>query len=52
VGFGVEIDIFFEELAEEADGGEESYAGDQAEKFGGDGDGRILGESDGAGHVV
>jgi hypothetical protein len=33
VGFGVGVDIFFEEFASEADGGEEGDAREQAEEF-------------------
>jgi len=52
VGFGVEIDIFLEEFAGDADDGEEGYAGDEAEEFGGDGDGGILRENDCVGHFL
>jgi hypothetical protein len=50
MGFGVEVDIFFEEFAGEADDGEEGYAGDQAEEFRADGDRRILRENDCVGY--
>ena len=33
VGLGVGVDVFFEEFAGEADGGEEGDAGEQAEEF-------------------
>jgi hypothetical protein len=52
MGFGVEIDIFFEEFAGEADDRQEGYPGDKAEEFGGDGDWGILGECDGVGHFL
>jgi hypothetical protein len=39
VGLGVGVDVFLQELAREADGGEESDAGDAAKEARAEGDG-------------
>src|SRR5208283_3764187 len=45
MGFGVEVDVLFEEFAGEADDGKEGYAGEQAEESGADGDGGFWGSA-------
>ncbi len=50
MGFGAEVDVFFEEFSGKPDDGKESNTGEQPEESRGDGERRILGESNRVGH--